>query len=107
MREASRPRSHGTKHLPDLLEALQGVEGPVLDFGCGEGIFSEASPKYVGLDLNPDATRQVSTLGKSALAGDLRRVPLRARSCGAVLCMNVLHGLEDPERVLFEIDRIQ
>lgn len=106
MPEDPRSRSHGSKHLPDLLEALKGVEGPVLDFGCGEGIFAEASPQYLGLDLNPDAARRVLALGKPALAGDLHRAPIRTRSCGAVLCMNVLHGLADPERVLLEIDRV-
>jgi SAM-dependent methyltransferase len=107
MREQPRTWSHGAKHIPEVLEAVRGlVEGPVLDFGCGEGIFSDVSPRYVGLDSDVDCARRVRALGRPAVAGDLLRLPVRDASCAAVLCVNVLHLLRDPARALAELDRV-
>jgi SAM-dependent methyltransferase len=106
MLEEPRSRSHGAKHLPEVREALGGVQGPVADLGCGEGIFAEVSPAYLGIDRDPAQAGRVRALGRPAAAGELLRVPLRDASCGAVLCMNVLHELRDVEGAFREIDRV-
>jgi hypothetical protein len=44
-----RARSHAEKHAEGVEKAFDGLQGPLADFGCGEGIFS-GRPGYVGLD---------------------------------------------------------
>jgi len=94
----SRAASHRNRHEEAVALAFRGLDGPVADFGCGEGIF--AGPGRIGIDLD----RRV--LRPGGAAGDLRHVPLRDGSAGGVLCINALHLVPDPERVMAEIDRV-
>jgi SAM-dependent methyltransferase len=92
-----RAASHGAKHEEAVLRLFDGLVGPIVDLGCGEGIFAER-PGYVGLD------REAASAAD--LRADIRRVPLRDGSCAGALCVNALHAVADPERVLAEIDRV-
>jgi SAM-dependent methyltransferase len=92
-----RAASHGAKHAQAVERAFDGLDGPIADFGCGEGIFA-GRPGYVGLDVAPGTP--------ASLRADMRRSPLRDGSCAGVLCVNALHAVPDPERVLAEIDRV-
>lgn len=92
-----RATSHAARHRAALEALFEGLPGPLADFGCGEGIFA-GRPGYVGLDAAPEAASNVRA--------DVRRVPLRAGSCAGVLCVNTLHLVPEPLRVLEEIDRV-
>jgi SAM-dependent methyltransferase len=92
-----RATSHGDKHARAVEDVFQGLEGPIADFGCGEGIFA-GRPGYVGLDR---AERSAA-----GVRADILRVPLRDGSCAGVLCVNALHGVSDPLSVLEEVDRV-
>ena len=92
-----RATSHESKHAEAVEAAFRGLDGPIADFGCGEGIF-KGRPGYVGLDSDPAAAAD--------LRADLRRIPLRDGACAGVLCVNALHLVADPERVLVEINRV-
>jgi SAM-dependent methyltransferase len=94
----SRADSHAGRHAAAVAATFAGLEGPIADLGCGEGIF--AGPRTVGVD------RDRRVLRPGAAAGDLRHVPLRDGSASGVLCINALHLVPDPERVMEEIDRI-
>lgn len=92
-----RAASHGARHAEAVEEVFRGLEGPLADFGCGEGIFSDR-PGCVGFDLAADSAALVRA--------DMRRVPLRDGACAGALCVNALHLVPDPLRVLEEIDRV-
>ncbi len=92
-----RAASHGAKHAAAVEAAFRGLDGPIADFGCGEGLFA-GRPGYVGLDV-----RAVAGAG---IRADMRRAPLRSGSCAGVLCVNALHHVADPLRVLEEVDRV-
>jgi len=91
-----RGRSHAEKHAEGVERAFDGLQGPLADFGCGEGLFA-GRPGYVGLDREP---------GAAAIRADILRVPLRDGACAGVLCVNALHLVAEPLRVLEEIDRV-
>lgn len=95
---SDRAASHGRRHAEAIAAAFQGLDGPIADLGCGEGIF--AGPRTVGID------RERLFLRPGSAAGDLRFVPLRDGSVAGVLCINALHLVADPERVMAEIDRL-
>lgn len=92
-----RAASHGAKHAEAVDAAFRGLEGPIADFGCGDGIFA-GRPGYVGLD--------VAAVAAASVRADMRRVPLRSGSCAGVLCVNALHHVAEPLRVLEELDRV-
>ena len=92
-----RATSHGEKHAEGVEEAFRGLEGPIADFGCGEGLFS-GRPGYVGLDRDAGSA--------AGVRADILRVPLRDGACAGVLCVNTLHLVADPLRVLEEVDRV-
>ena len=92
-----RATSHADKHAKAVEEAFRGLEGPIADFGCGEGLFA-GRPGYVGIDRDPGSAAKVRA--------DIRRVPFRDGACAGVLCVNALHGVPDPLRVLGELDRV-
>ena len=95
---ARRAESHRQRHEEAVADAFRGLDGPIADLGCGEGIFE--GPRTVGID------REHGVLKPGAAAGDLRFVPLRDGSAAGVLCINALHLVPDPERVMAEIDRV-
>ena len=94
----SRAESHRRRHEAAVAEAFDGLDGPIADLGCGEGLF--ASPRTVGID------RERIYLRPGSAAGDFRFVPLRDASVAGVLSINALHLVPDPERALAEIDRV-
>jgi SAM-dependent methyltransferase len=92
-----RARSHAEKHAEGVEKAFDGLQGPLADFGCGEGIFS-GRPGYVGLDREAGSAAMIRA--------DILRAPLRDGVCAGVLCVNTLHLLPDPLLALEEIDRV-
>lgn len=92
-----RARSHAGRHEKAVEDAFRGLEGPLADLGCGEGLFA-GRPGYVGLDRDPGSA--------AGVRADIRRVPLRDAACAGVLCVNALHLVPDPLRVLEELDRV-
>ena len=64
--------------------------GLVLEIGSGGGFYPEIRPAVVSLDIRPGA--DVDIVG-SALA-----LPFSSASISAVLLLNVLHHLPDPQR---------
>ncbi len=98
--------SHRGRHLRGMLAQLDGVGGPVADFGCGEGLFTGAAGAYVGMDRSLGSARRVREAGFAAVVADVAYAPLRDATCAGVMCVNVLHAVPDPRRVLAEIDRV-
>jgi SAM-dependent methyltransferase len=111
-------RHRGGGEARALVAALSrhGVRGPFCEVACGPGRFLQAladsGEAAWGLDLSaPLLARAREVLGGGNLArGDMRSLPFRASSCGAVLLLFTSFGyFQDPAddgRVLAEAVRI-
>lgn len=86
-----------------LAEAAQ--PGPVLDVGCGGGLFPrmlrELGFPAMGLDSSADAAAVAwHTNGVPVLCGDLTHAPLAAGTCAGITMFHVLEHLYDPRGYL-------
>ena len=94
-------------HVRFVAQALAGstARGPLLDVGCGGGLFlgmmRQRGRRVVGLDFSREAAgiawrrQQVP-----ALAGDLACAPLRAGSFAGLTMFHVMEHLHDPRAYL-------
>jgi SAM-dependent methyltransferase len=89
-------------HVSFVAQALAGagLEGPVLDVGCGGGLFlrllAERGHAVVGLDNSADAARVAWAVnGVPAVRASLESAPLAPASCAAVTMFHVLEHLHD------------
>lgn len=94
-------------HVRFVRRALReaGEDGPLLDVGCGGGLFlrmmKEAGHGVLGLDAGFEAARLAwSRNGVPAVCGVLDRLPLEASRCAAVTMFHVLEHVPDPRAYL-------
>jgi SAM-dependent methyltransferase len=80
-------------------------EGRVLDLGCGVGhSWRELEPREtVGVDLDPAV---LAGQGRETVAADMRALPFAAGSFDAVLSVQSIEHVPDPERVVAEARRV-
>lgn len=91
----------------------------MLDFGCGTGSYAVAAARRVGeqgrvyaVDRNPVRVEQVRHLAARHGIGNLHTMVsdchtgLESGTVDLVLLYDVLHGLENPARVLAELVRV-
>lgn len=90
-------------HLRFVIRALRdaGASGPVLDVGCGGGLFlrmlQDQDFRVVGLDNSFQAAHVAWELnGVPVVCGDLSCAPLRDGSCAAITMFHVVEHLLDP-----------
>jgi SAM-dependent methyltransferase len=90
-------------HLRFVVSALEraGEKGPVLDVGCGGGLFlrmlGERGWPVIGLDFALGAAAAAWRVnGVPTTCGTLSRPPLPASTCAAVTMFHVLEHLYDP-----------
>jgi SAM-dependent methyltransferase len=90
-------------HVNFVRRALDdsGLDGPVLDVGCGGGLFLRelhlAPGRAFGLDFSVDAARVAwATNGVPVACGALPRSPFRRASFAAITMFHVLEHLYDP-----------
>lgn len=113
VRDLLRPRR-------DILQELGLKTGfQVLDFGCGPGGYIETTARLVGkagkvyaLDINPSAIKMVRDLAAKKNMENVTTIlsdcktGLPDNSLDVVLLYDVLHGLDDPDCVVAELNRI-
>jgi SAM-dependent methyltransferase len=94
-----------------LVAEAGAVEPPVLDVGCGDGLFAALAldaGAHAGVDV--DRARLREALGYRAhriyLCASAERLPVASESCGSVLANCVLEHVEDVEAALAEIARV-
>jgi SAM-dependent methyltransferase len=95
-------------HLHFVERALRESEeqGPVLDVGCGGGLFLQmlaerGAKQVVGLDFSLDAAAVAwKRSGVPAVCSSLARAPFAPGSCAAVTMFHVLEHLYDPAAYL-------
>ena len=94
-------------HVQFVSQALRAsrARGPLLDIGCGGGLFlgmmRERGFRVVGLDFSREAAaiawrRQLAP----AICGDVENAPLRPGSFGAITMFHVMEHLYDPRAYL-------
>jgi SAM-dependent methyltransferase len=90
-------------HVRFVLSALEraGEKGPVLEVGCGGGLFlrmlSERGWPVIGLDFSLGAAAMAwRANGVPAICGTLSRPPLPGGACAAVTMFHVIEHLYDP-----------
>jgi SAM-dependent methyltransferase len=82
-----------------------GESGPVLDVGCGGGLFPRLlrarGVAAMGLDSSPEAAAVAwHTNGVPVLCGDLAHAPLAPSTCAGITMFHVLEHLYDPRAYL-------
>jgi len=94
-------------HVRFVRRALRelGAEGPVLDVGCGGGLFlrvaQEAGYRVLGLDAAFEAARIAwRQNGVRVVCGNLEQAPLAPASCAAVTMFHVLEHVPEPSAYL-------
>ncbi len=96
-----------------LKAALAMIEkGPVLDLGCGDGIFlallKEKGIEGCGLDISEVAVEKAKSRGLSAKQFDFsqNRLPFADNSFDSAVLLDVLEHLYQPQNVLKETARV-
>lgn len=100
-----------------LVRRLLPAEGPVLDLGCGDGMFTTLTladhPHHAGrvvYGVEPDAvdaTRARRTGSYAAVyEASAATVPLSDGACGVVLANSVLEHIPDLDAVLRDVHRV-
>jgi SAM-dependent methyltransferase len=94
-------------HVRFVRQALcrSGAHGPLLDVGCGGGLFlrmlAERGHAGVGLDVSCEAAAVAwRRNGVPAVCGSLERAPLARGAFAAITMFHVLEHLTDPRRYL-------
>ncbi len=89
------------------------VPAPLLDFGCGDGLFSEAvfghQPGVYGCDIARGELPSALASGVYARGvqfGDGHALPYRDGSFGSVYSNSVVEHIPDPQNVLPELSRV-
>ncbi len=85
-------------------------EGPLLDVGCGAGVFLDkaraAGRRAVGTDLAVGMVRRAQRHGHAAAASDVTALPFPDATFSAVTAMLVLHLVPDARAALAELARV-
>lgn len=90
-------------HVRFVERAIESTQaaGPVLDVGCGGGLFlrllRERGRKVMGLDFSMDAARTAWAINRvPAMCGTLSRAPLRPGAFSVITMFHVLEHLYNP-----------
>lgn len=87
------------------------VRRPVLDIGCGDGLFASlmfSQPVDIGVDLHPHRVLRARERGVyvSVQHADATALPFADESIGAVFSNCVLEHIPDIDRVCVEVSRV-
>ena len=99
--------------LPQLVDWLGEVHGPILDVGCGVGHLGRAltemgrgDTELVGTDFQRDLLAEARVGYIGLVEGDVHHLPFRDGAFSAAIASNSLHHFPYPDKALLEIARI-
>jgi len=94
------------KHLKKITKNTR-----VIDIGCRQGIVSYFIKKIGGIWLHCDLEKQVLDKAKPILKQNLVQIdenlPVKSKSVNTVFCLDFLEHIDDDNKVIKEIKRIQ
>jgi len=107
-------RNLGALRLDRLLTAIEDTTGPILLLGCGAGRYARAIKRempdrvVVGGDLSLTALREAISAGQGPhyLALDAQRLPFTDSTFGAVVFLDLLEHVPEPDVLLGECRRV-
>ena len=96
--------------VKDALRRTQ-AKGPLLDVGCGGGLFPgmlrQRGFRALGLDLSAEAAAlALRNHGVPAVAGELGAAPIAPESCAAITMFHVLEHVPQPQAYLAAANRL-
>ena len=103
------PKTYTVSILKEALPRY--ARGLAADVGCGRGKYRELiarhAARYVGLD-NMTSLRQFTAGGRPAVdvVADVMALPLAAKSCDTVVCLQVIEHVPEPGVLLGELARV-
>lgn len=97
-----------------LNEFLRGSKGSLLDIGCADGTttrnIKQRHPKLkiTGVDLYDSAIKYAKSVSSDItfITADVHKLPFGNKTFNAVVAVEVLEHLHEPEQVLTEINRV-
>lgn len=101
-----RYKGYGLKyHTHVIKQMMGGINGRILDVGCGTGIINDLYPKLdiIGIDISPGMLKHHK--GKNRLAS-ANQIPFEDNYFDSVVCRSLLHHLPDCDKGLSEIKRV-
>ena len=111
------PKHHSRYfHLVYTLDALREISGKVLDVGCGQGGITAAIKRQkddlylVGCDSDPKQLsrfrKNFANLGIKFVKCDAQNLLFENGEFDAILILDVLEHLKDPEKAVREVSRV-
>jgi len=93
------------------MESLAPFQDPVLDLGCGDGLFAGMltdRPRWLGIDSSKKSIRQAKKRGShsSLILGEGGTLPFSNGSIATVVSNSVLEHIPDVESTLAEVFRV-
>lgn len=87
------------------------VKGPILDFGCGDGLFSSIlfnRPPDMGLDISFEEIKAAAKRKtyRYTLTADLSQLPIKKECFTTIVCNSVLEHVADFKGALREARRV-
>lgn len=82
------------------------LNGKALDIGPGLGEFLKFRPNTIGADINPHNVKWCSSQGLDVRLMEIDKLPFDSQSFDSIIMDNVLEHIENPKKILSEIDRV-
>ena len=84
---------------------------PILDLGCGDGLFSSVlfnMPPEIGIDISQAELMKASQRKayRNIVSGDLSMLPLKTQSFNTVICNSVMEHVIDLKKAIKEARRV-
>jgi len=97
MHNPRRPKKAGkTQEYIAILDThLRGKYSPILDVGCGEGVYVRLLPSSCGVDINLNRLKRAKKHGATVAQGNLLKLPFTDKTFEASYTMQVLMHIPD------------
>jgi SAM-dependent methyltransferase len=82
------------------------LNGKTLDIGSGLGDFVRYRHNTIGVDVNPSNVKWCTSQGFDVRLMEIDKLPFDEQSFDSIIMDNVLEHIKNPEKILFEIDRV-
>jgi dolichol-phosphate mannosyltransferase len=83
-----------------------GVQGPILDVGCGSSLILSTMPSAVGLDVLVNKLRYVARRGAPVVAGSIFQLPFTDASFDGLVCSQVIEHIPGGDGPFRELARV-